>query len=664
MKKTTLKTRHLFGQKSKYAVALALCIIIKGIAYNNHVYAQSGERTIVDTNAPAKTNQAAEKSSISNPGTKDAVEDLETLETRLKEKVARVKLVNKYARKTEAKGKYYRRTRTGRLRSFTYDFQSGKFVCDPDHTDVSTDPKSDCSPPYEIHEMDAIRIKITNINPFIYSVNLYELQGDRISNENLTEGAMSRSLLLNFESLTPISVEKVGLASSTDNALLKQIQKSEKLKREIETLKQRLIDLQAKPIPQEDSNVSNTDANDQALVNATASIDAVQAELKIKDDELFDLNQNISAKRLSVDGLKGKEIELQTCLNELQENTSFINKLIDAYNSLLYLIHSPTNDIHTIQRNVHSTVPIDGPKLMEQYSQSSNAVIKKIGEAHLKLQELNALDTELANPTQGDNNSRYNSRSEIYNLIGQKIDAFEKEFKALNGSKLMGQIIFIQTMLNPAHFTIVYETHSIAENADYVKYNFEFKPNTILNNNLPQGVSPSNLELAFQIHEGAKFDISSGFVLDYGLVDPSFYYDRTSDPTGEKVYVRKNGDGGNVNPAIAIFFNGYKRTSTNFKLGGALGAGLSNNARFRLYAGPSLIVGRKERVIISGGISFGAVSRLADGYTENMELEDSPSLPTSVPTVLDRYKMGLYFGVGFNLTGKENKSFLEKLKFN
>ena len=177
-------------------------------------------------------------------------------------------------------------------------------------------------------------------------------------------------------------------------------------------------------------------------------------------------------------------------------------------------------------------------------------------------------------------------------------------------------------------------------------------------------MSRANLELAFQIHEGAKFDISSGFVLDFGLTDPSYYFDKTTDLSGGKVYVRRGGDSGNVNPSIAVFLNGYKRTSTNFKLGGALGVGLSNNARFRLYAGPSLIIGRKERIVLSGGVSFGAISRLADGYTERMELDNNTSLPNEVPTVLDHYKAGGYIGVGFNLTGKENKSFMEKLKFN
>lgn len=162
------------------------------------------------------------------------------LDSMLSERVQTSRLLNKCAKKEERNGKYSRRTSMGRLRSYTYDFQVGKFVCDPDEKHLLHPDTESCNPPYEIHEMDAVRIKIKNIKPFIYTVNLYELQGDRISNENLTEGNSSRSLLIDFKALGPISVEKVGLASSTDTTLMKQILKTEKLERDIAILTKRL----------------------------------------------------------------------------------------------------------------------------------------------------------------------------------------------------------------------------------------------------------------------------------------------------------------------------------------------------------------------------------------------------------------------------------------
>lgn len=577
----------------------------------------------------------------------------DSLKQILDEKIETIKILNDNAKKVERKGKYYRRTRVGRIRSFTYDFARGKFICDPDPQNVLYYDPTNCNPPYEIHEMDAVRIKIININPFIYTVNLYELQGDRISNENLTEGNLSRSLTINLQPLAPLSVEKLGLASTTNASLMTRIQDAERLEREIGILKARRHEQEL--LVSNDSVDSTRQANTMSLKVITDSINKM-------DSELFALRQETDRDSLSVDKIRGKEIELQACLGQLQDNAFAINSFVDAYNSFAYLIHSPTNSAETIREYMDATFPSKGPTLMAEYTKRSSEVLRKIGEANLKVQELIELDAQLIKSMTKQKKDAYETRVVIYNVIQQKLDVFEKDFKALDGNKLIGQIMFLRTMVDPANFTIIYETHSIAENADYIKYSFEFKPTS--SNNTFAPASRADLELAFQIHEGAKFDISSGFVLDFGLTDPSFYFDKTADASGAKVYVRKGKDLGNVNPSIAVFLNGYKRTSTNFKLGGALGVGLSNTARFRLYAGPSVIIGRKERVVVSGGVSIGAISRLADGYKEDMELDNNASLPNEVPTVLDHYKPGAYIGIGFNLTGKENKSFMEKLKFN
>jgi hypothetical protein len=433
-----------------------------------------------------------------------------------------------------------------------------------------------------------------------------------------------------------------------------QIQKAEKLQREIQILK----------TSQAEQEISmENDSVDSMAQEKIAALKSVTDSIKKKDDELFELTQTINSQTLSADKIKGKEMELQTCLTELQNNAFAINGYVDAYNSFVYLVHSPTNSVETIKSYMDAAFAADGPTLMKEYRTSSGLVLRKIGEANLKIQELIELDAALVKSLSKETVKSYESRAAIYNVIQQKLDVFEKDFKALDGNRLIGQIAFLRTMVDPANFTIIYQTHSIAENADYLKYNFEFKP-TAANNAFAPAASRANLELAFQIHEGAKFDISSGFVLDFGLTDPTYYFDRTADPSGGKVNLRKGGDSGNVSPSIAVFLNGYKRTSTNFKLGGALGVGLSSSARFRLYAGPSLIIGRKERIVLSGGVSFGAISRLADGYAVGMELDNNASLPNEVPTVLDHYTAGGYIGVGFNLTGKENKSFMEKLKFN
>ncbi|MFN7883345.1 MAG: hypothetical protein ACK5PF_10075, partial [bacterium] len=89
----------------------------------------------------------------------------------------------------------------------------------------------------------------------------------------------------------------------------------------------------------------------------------------------------------------------------------------------------------------------------------------------------------------------------------------------------------------------------------------------------------------------------------------------------------------------------------------------SSDIRFRLYCGPSLIIGRKERIMVSSGIAFGAIVRNADGYDDGKTFANNSSVPNQVPLVQDSFKFGWYFGLGFNLSGKDTKGFVEKIKF-
>jgi hypothetical protein len=62
---------------------------------------------------------------------------------------------------------------------------------------------------------------------------------------------------------------------------------------------------------------------------------------------------------------------------------------------------------------------------------------------------------------------------------------------------------------------------------------------------------------------------------------------------------------------------------------------------------------------------MGMVERLEDGYVEGTAIEIShSSLPNSVPVAVDKFRLGGFFSIGFNLKGKENRSFFEKIEFN
>ena len=68
--------------------------------------------------------------------------------------------------------------------------------------------------------------------------------------------------------------------------------------------------------------------------------------------------------------------------------------------------------------------------------------------------------------------------------------------------------------------------------------------------------------------------------------------------------------------------------------------------------------------MFSSGVAFGSILRHADGYDAGRKFARNASLPAEVPMIQDKFQFGWYFGIGFNLSGKDTKGFVEKIKFN
>lgn len=584
---------------------------------------------------------------------KSVAQDSEQEYTSLKEEFEKdrkkKRLVAKNERKVYRISKRQRRLVEGAEKSFYFDFVDKEYKQKKiENGNVTYEPGG--IPPFAIHEMDAVSIHIINVNPFLYEISLYELQGDRISNENLSENNSSKTIALNFEPLTSVTFDKVDLAVTRVDDY-KKINAVMTLRDQIATYR-RLSD-----------NII------QMRLNKSPDTVGLSQELsKFKPADLYqNLNTaeiELSSLKLKTEGIRTFEGNLSQNLRELQHRIGELNMYAATYNSLLYLLYTPNRSASKIKEDMlnllHSLLDIGEPtKITASYTMLLRQIEEVMNTCYEQKTELVAMDDYQASL---DNND-FKSKKSVYDEIGNKLDILKNYIRnVLPSNNICSRTIFLFSLVNDETFTVDYATQRIAENADYLQYRIEFKPTT-LSDSYPQVATPYIHEFSVQIHEGFKVDLSSGFVLDLGLSDPSYYFDKTTDPSGVKVYVRKSNDSGDVTPSIAAFLNGYKRTSTNFKVGGAVGFGLSNNARFRLYLGPSCIIGRKERIVISAGVSFGAISRLANGYELDQEFENNASLPNEVPTVIDKFKFGGYFGLGFNLTGKANKSFAEKIKF-
>lgn len=595
----------------------------------------------------------------------------------------RKKILSNHIRKNSRIEKYIYRRGGRNIRDVVFDFDKKVFVNEPPLT-ADTLP----NPPFEIHEMDGLRIKVKNLNPFIYTVDLFELQGDQISNEKLLENSQTASLKVDVPLFKEIEISALALSSQNvkdsadyNRVLAERIvahhlydsitvweKKRDALQEHIEIEKFKVrnsFDHELNnALTDRDKSLKNfyIQRNEEAVRRINARISQVRRYIGDQKLDSASLNAKLAKESVKLRGnikirnTNQLKLQFSSHLSELKDSLNRINQFIFLHNSLVGVTRLATNNYDSLKKVVNGIFRQCGIESPDQFSFRYLSVQQSILR---RADDIKPVMRELMNMT--DSLTREQLRA-----MDADLNIFLNSFKSFDHLKLVNNIALILGLISEANFQLTYETLSIAENADFVKYRIEFKPNALAD--IPVANGPFNLEMSFLINEGLKVDVSTGIILDFNLADPTLYFQKFSSitPGGEQVdsvRVKRSPDTGKITPSINLMLNAYKRSSLNFKPGVSLGFGVSNDIRFRLYAGPSLIIGRKERIMISGGAAFGAVLRAADGYHEGATFQDNTSVPVQVPMVQDKFKFGWFFGAGFNFSGKDTKGFVERIKF-
>ncbi|CAM3743025.1 hypothetical protein [Flavobacterium saliperosum] len=101
-------------------------------------------------------------------------------------------------------------------------------------------------------------------------------------------------------------------------------------------------------------------------------------------------------------------------------------------------------------------------------------------------------------------------------------------------------------------------------------------------------------------------------------------------------------------PNLSTLINFYPVISENFNLGGSFGVSIpiaEGISGINYLFGPSLILGNKSRLALSGGLAFGPVRKLTNG----LQVGDSTTLNDVNSFTKNVYDFGFYFGVSFNV---------------
>lgn len=150
------------------------------------------------------------------------------------------------------------------------------------------------------------------------------------------------------------------------------------------------------------------------------------------------------------------------------------------------------------------------------------------------------------------------------------------------------------------------------------------------------------------INGGLKIDISGGVFLT-SLMDKEY---ETKDDTGNNkfIYTKEKGD---YDFGFGSMINLSLRGGSWVRPALSIGALFTTNQKFQILTGFGLILGKEERIVLHGGLTMGAVSRISDQYKTNGEISYDLGTEGTVATN-SKFSFGHFFGITYNF-GKVKK---------
>lgn len=146
--------------------------------------------------------------------------------------------------------------------------------------------------------------------------------------------------------------------------------------------------------------------------------------------------------------------------------------------------------------------------------------------------------------------------------------------------------------------------------------------------------------IEFPTYGGVKVNASVGISFGGFFDRPQKYFSRDGQIRAEK--------GDAFLPIVTSFIHFYKQGQGSVSLGGSFGLGVAiggETSGQTYFLGPSIILGKGQRVVISTGIMGGRVQRLGQDF-EVGDLFDESNVP-----LRNVYEMGYFLGFSFNLGG-------------
>ena len=449
-----------------------------------------------------------------------------------------------------------------------------------------------------------------------------------------------------------------------------------------------------KETPQDDGNNSNSDSTNTSSASSANVIKVIQesADLSIQKGEQTVENDISEIKKISEDNINdGKPDENTSTENEkkITEKTEEIVEKVNKINESLG--ESPLkehfNNYMTANNNFYeSYAELEAMyKYCLKYKTITAELIEISSFPYLTLNEFE------------DNHKEYFKSKLIdikhYEAYYETIEVKYKDFKTKYNT-----LISLQTHLNKIlteegrykvfekleNFNksadIIYQTITSAKE-DKLTLNLERLYMLLVNENNYSYTSPpvqplydlvrfhvdikKRTDNNFTVHDKMKYVHSeptkNGLRLDFSigvsgsLFDDKYNIELDFDRDGNQVVRKYNTD--IFTPAFIGFFNASKRAAGYWSYGLSLGLGIgAENGTINFdnfFIGPSVIIGRYERIVVTGGLAFKNLPTLKQSF----EFDDIVNNEYVLDNVANfDYRNGYFISVTYNLTNGIRKN--------
>lgn len=513
----------------------------------------------------------------------------------------------------------------------TYDFVKGTF------------DNSMVKPCYKVPTI----LRITNINPLFYNIKI-EADDKVIDylNTELTEEAKEKITKSEFIKLP--EEKKYSLNTDLNSLLPDYTITDETQKSRYNDIKSE-YDLQNAKLLTAQKNYS-LETDKFKLEQLDREIGIIKLSIQEEENKLGILEKEDTSHKVLINGIKLRFLNLNKNYIVLSNDVKEIIKLNGNFNNYIDKVVHPNMNFQEYQKLVNEAEKnkiknnIEGIYLLNEkslkyaygrlnyYKINSSDYLQKLNDFIIYINESESQIQKISN-------GNY-----ILKQLNKEIDKMKSQLKSFDDlvteidlSKKFNHVEIINRLMQNEE-VFEYTSVPIQGVEDYVEFNVDIESRK----NISADYYPDNKK-SFRYFEylkgGVRLDFSAGVVLNFGSIDKNYSI--------QNDVIRKNSKNEFI-PDLGIFVHSNFRNSSSWAPGISLDISKFNINSF--YLGGSILIGKRNKVIITAGPAFRLTQELKNNFSEYDQvqgIEDVNDILTK------NFKIGAFLALTYNLTNKQ-----------